>query len=409
MNPFETLRVALRALLRNKMRSFLTVLGIIIGVGAVIAMVAIGEGAKARVEESFASMGSNLLIVMPGSTNASGARGGFGSMPTLTWDDLVAIRREVSSVRYAAAQLRTNAQLMSEDQNWSTSVTGTSPEYFLIRNWKVASGRPLLDSDIETSAKVVLLGQTVVDKLFGASADAVGQIVRIKNIPFEVIGVLEKKGQSAMGQDYDDGAFVPQSTFQSKIQGGLQKFLSGTIFIGATSTEATARAEEQIQSLLRDRHRIGPGMDDDFSVRNLTEMANAQQEGTKTLTTLLASIAAVSLLVGGIGIMNIMLVSVTERTREIGVRMAVGATPFNILLQFLVEALTLATAGGIVGVLIGVFSAGQLASRFGWPMLIRPDIVVISVGFSALVGVVFGLYPAQKASRLDPIDALRYE
>ena len=409
MNPFETLRVALRALLRNKMRSFLTVLGIIIGVGAVIAMVAIGEGAKARVEESFASMGSNLLIVMPGSTNASGARGGFGSMPTLTWDDLQAIRREVSSVRYAAAQLRTNAQLMSEDQNWSTSVTGTSPEYFLIRNWKVASGRLLLDSDIETSAKVVLLGQTVVDKLFGASADAVGQIVRIKNIPFEVIGVLEKKGQSAMGQDYDDGAFVPQSTFQSKIQGGLQKFLSGTIFIGAISTEATARAEEQIESLLRDRHRIGPGMDDDFSVRNLTEMANAQQEGTKTLTTLLASIAAVSLLVGGIGIMNIMLVSVTERTREIGVRMAVGATPFNILLQFLVEALTLATAGGIVGVLLGVFSAGQLASRFGWPMLIRPDIVVISVGFSALVGVVFGLYPAQKASRLDPIDALRYE
>ena len=409
MNPFETLRVALRALLRNKMRSFLTVLGIIIGVGAVIAMVAIGEGAKARVEESFASMGSNLLIVMPGSTNASGARGGFGSMPTLTWDDLRAIRSEVSSVRYAAAQLRSQAQLMSEDQNWSTAVTGTSPEYFLIRNWKVSSGRQLLDSDIETSSKVVLLGQTVVDKLFGPSADAVGQIVRIKNIPFEVIGVLEKKGQSAMGQDYDDGAFVPQSTFQSKIQGGLQKFLSGTIFIGAISTDATARAEEQIGALLRDRHRIGPGMDDDFSVRNLTEMANAQQEGTRTLTTLLASIAAVSLLVGGIGIMNIMLVSVTERTREIGVRMAVGATPFNILMQFLVEALTLATAGGIVGVGIGIFSAGQLASRFGWPMLIRPDIVVISVGFSALVGMVFGLYPAHRASRLDPIDALRYE
>ena len=409
MNPFETLRVALRALLRNKIRSFLTVLGIIIGVGAVIAMVAIGEGAKARVEESFASMGSNLLIVMPGSTNASGARGGFGSMPTLTWDDLRAIRSEVSSVRYAAAQLRSNTQLMSEDQNWSTSTIGTSPEYFLIRNWRVSSGRPLLDSDVETSAKVVLMGQTVVDKLFGPSADAVGQIVRIKNIPFEVIGVLQKKGQSPMGQDYDDGVFVPQTTFQSKIQGGLQKFLSGTIFIGATSTDATARAEEQISALLRDRHRIAAGTDDDFSVRNLTEMANAQQEGTRTLTTLLASIAAVSLLVGGIGIMNIMLVSVTERTREIGVRMAVGATPLNIMLQFLVEALTLAVAGGIVGVGIGVFSAGQLASRFGWPMLIRPDIVVISVGFSALVGVVFGLYPAQKASRLDPIDALRFE
>jgi putative ABC transport system permease protein len=401
--------MAFRALRRNTLRSALTALGIIIGVAAVIAMVAIGEGARARVEQAFSAMGTNVLIVSSGAKTSSGAKAGAGTLPTLTWDDLRAIRSEVSSVRYAAAQLRSQAQLMSEDQNWSTSVTGTSPEYFLIRNWKVASGRQLLDSDIETSSKVVLLGQTVVDKLFGASADAVGQIVRIKNIPFEVIGVLEKKGQSAMGQDYDDGAFVPQSTFQSKIQGGLQKFLSGTIFIGATSTEATARAEEQIQSLLRDRHRIGPGMDDDFSVRNLTEMANAQQEGTRTLTTLLASIAAVSLLVGGIGIMNIMLVSVTERTREIGVRMAVGATPFNILMQFLVEALTLATAGGIVGVGIGIFSAGQLASRFGWPMLIRPDIVIISVGFSALVGMVFGLYPAHRASRLDPIDALRYE
>ena len=408
MIPLETFRVALRALLRNKMRSFLTVLGIIIGVGAVIAMVAIGEGAKAQVEASFASMGSNLLVVLPGSTQSGGARGGFGSLPTLTWDDLAAMRREVPAVRYAAAQLRSSAQLMSDDQNWATSVYGTSPDYFLIRSWRIGRGRPLLDADVESSAKVVLLGATVVDKLYGA-VDPIGQTVRIKNIPFEVIGVLQKKGQSPMGQDYDDGVFVPQTTFQSKIQGGLQKFLSGTIFIGATSTDATARAEEQISALLRDRHRIAAGTDDDFSVRNLTEMANAQQEGTRTLTTLLASIAAVSLLVGGIGIMNIMLVSVTERTREIGVRMAVGATPLNIMLQFLVEALTLAVAGGIVGVGIGVFSAGQLASRFGWPMLIRPDIVVISVGFSALVGVVFGLYPAQKASRLDPIDALRFE
>ena len=409
MIPLETLRVALRALLRNKMRSFLTMLGIIIGVGAVIAMVAIGEGAKARVEESFASMGSNLLIVMPGSTNAGGARGGFGSMPTLTWDDLRAIRGEISTVRYAAAQLRTNAQLQSEDQNWSTTVTGTSPEYFLIRSWRAAAGRSLLDSDIDASAKVVVLGQTVVDKLFGSSADPVGQTIRIKNIPFEVVGVLARKGQSPMGQDYDDGVFVPQTTFASKIQGGLQKFLQGTIFVGATSTDATARAEEQITALLRDRHRIGPGQDDDFSVRNLTEMANAQQEGMKTLTTLLASIAAVSLLVGGIGIMNIMLVSVTERTREIGVRMAVGATPLNILTQFLVEALTLSVVGGLIGIGLGVLGANQLAQKFGWPMLIRPDIVVVSVAFSGFVGVVFGLYPAQKASRLDPIDALRYE
>jgi len=408
MIPLETFRVALRALLRNKLRSFLTVLGIIIGVGAVIAMVAIGEGAKAEVEASFASMGSNLLIVMSGSTKSGGAHGGFGSMPTLTWDDLRAIRNEVPTVRYAAAQLRTSAQLMSEDQNWATQVSGTSPEYFQIRSWKIERGRGLLDSDLDSSAKVVVLGRTVVDKLFGA-VDPLGQTVRIKNIPFEVVGVLAAKGQSAMGQDYDDAAFVPQTTFGTKIQGGLQKFISGTIFIGATSADATQRAESQVANLLRDRHRLQPGAEDDFSIRNLTEMADAQAEGTRTLTTLLASIAGVSLLVGGIGIMNIMLVSVTERTREIGVRMAVGATPLDILLQFLVESLTLAIAGGMVGVALGVFSAGRLAARFGWATLVRPDVVIISVVFSGVVGVVFGLYPARKASRLDPIEALRFE
>jgi putative ABC transport system permease protein len=408
MIPLETFRVALRALLRNKMRSFLTVRGIIIGGGAVIAMVAIGEGAKAEVEASFASMGSNLLIVMSGSTKSGGAHGGFGSMPTLTWDDLRAIRSEVPTVRYAAAQLRSSAQLMSEDQNWATQVSGTSPEYFQIRSWKIEHGRGLLDSDLDASAKVVVLGRTVVDKLFGA-VDPLGQTIRIKNIPFEVVGVLAAKGQSPMGQDYDDAAFVPQTTFGTKIQGGLQKFISGTIFIGATSADATERAESQVANLLRDRHHLQPGAEDDFSIRNLTEMADAQAEGTRTLTTLLASIAGVSLLVGGIGIMNIMLVSVTERTREIGVRMAVGATPLDILLQFLVESLTLAIAGGMVGVALGVFSAGRLAARFGWPMLVRPDVVVISVVFSGVVGVVFGLYPARKASRLDPIDALRFE
>ena len=408
MNLLQTLRVAIRALLINKLRSFLTTLGIIIGVAAVIAMVAIGEGAKAQVEASFASMGSNLLIVLPGSTTSGGARGGFGSMPTLTWDDLRAIQREAPAVRYAAVQLRSNAQLMSDDQNWATQVNGTSPDYFRIRNWKADRGRLLLDSDVESSAKVVVLGQTVVDKLYGA-VDPIGQTVRIKNIPFEVVGVMEKKGQSPVGQDYDDVAFVPQSTFMTKIQGGLQKFISGTIFLGATSTDSTERAEQQVTNLLRDRHHIDNGADDDFSILNLTEMANAQAEGTRTLTMLLASIAGVSLLVGGIGIMNIMLVSVTERTREIGVRMAVGATPGNILLQFLVEALTLAVAGGMVGVALGVFTAGRLAAKFGWPTLVRPDIVVISVCFSGLVGVVFGLYPARKASRLDPIDALRFE
>jgi len=409
MNLLSTLRVALRALLRNKLRSFLTALGIIIGVGAVIAMVAIGEGAKARVEEAFASMGTNLLIVLPGSTTAGGAHGGFGSMPTLSWDDLRAIQTEVPTVRYAAPQLRSNAQILSEDQNWSTQVSGTTPEYFGIRNWPMQRGAAMTQSDVDSSAKVVFLGQTVVDKLYGANADPVGQLVRIKNIPFQVAGVLAKKGQSPMGQDYDDAAFVPVTTFQSKIQGGLQKYLNGTVFVGATSPAATAKAESDITNLLRDRHHVQPGADDDFSIRNLTEMANAQQEGTKTLTTLLASIAAVSLLVGGIGIMNIMLVSVTERTREIGVRMAVGAKGKNILAQFLVEALTLAVMGGLLGVTLGLVAAERLASKFNWPMLIRPDIIVIAVGFSALVGIVFGLYPARKASRLDPIEALRYE
>ncbi len=409
MNPLETLRVAIRALLRNKMRSFLTTLGIIIGVSAVIAMVAIGEGAKARVEQSFASMGSNLLIVLPGTTTAGGMRGGFGSMPTLTWDDLRAIRSEVPTVRYAAAQLRATAQIVSEDQNWSTAVYGTSPDYFAIRNWPVARGDAMSEADAESDSKVVFLGQTVVDKLFSPGEDPVGQVVRIKNIPFEVKGVLEKKGQTPTGQDYDDGAYVPVKTFQTKIQGGLQQYIAGAIFVGAVSPEATARAQVQVTALLRDRHHIQPGNDDDFSIRNLTELASAQEQGTKTLTTLLASIAAVSLLVGGIGIMNIMLVSVTERTREIGVRMAIGARPRDILAQFLVEALTLATAGGFLGIVLGVLFGKVLAARFHWPTLMRPDIIVISVVFSAAVGIIFGLYPAQKASRLDPIEALRFE
>ncbi len=409
MNPIQVLRVAIRALLRNKMRSFLTTLGVIIGVSAVIAMVAIGEGAKARVAESFASMGSNILIVLSGSTTSGGARGGFGSMPTLTWDDLKAIRAECSAVRYAAPQLRSSASVISEDQNWGTSINGVSPEFFSIKDWAVASGSQISQSDIEGGTKVVVLGQTVVEKLYGPSADPVGQTVRIKNFPFQVIGVADRKGQTAMGQDQDDVAFMPYSTFQAKIQGGLQKFIPGIIMVSAASSEDVSRAEKQITNLLRDRHHIAIGGDDDFSIRNLTEMMTAQQEGLNTITSLLASIALVSLLVGGIGIMNIMLVSVTERTREIGIRMAVGARPRDVLAQFLVEALTLSSFGGIAGVLIGIFAANLLANRMGWPVLIRADIIAIAVTFSGLVGVVFGLYPALKASRLDPIDALRFE
>jgi putative ABC transport system permease protein len=409
MNPFQTFRIALRALLRNKMRSFLTTLGVIIGVSAVIAMVAIGEGAKANVESAFSAMGTNLLIVLPGTTTSGGVQGGFGSMPTLTWEDLKAIQTEISSVKRAAPQLRSSSQVMSEDQNWSTTIYGVTPEYFDIRAWPVSDGSKLSSSDVDTGAKVVVLGQTVVDKLFGVNATPIGQSVRIRNTPFQVIGVAAKKGQSPMGQDYDDAVFIPTTTFRSKIQGGLQKYLNGTIMVEAQSQDDLPRAQAAVTNLLRDRHNVEPGADDDFSIRNLAEIASAQQEGTKTMTTLLASIAAVSLVVGGIGIMNIMLVSVTERTREIGLRMAIGARRYQIMAQFLVESLTLSFFGGLLGVGIGVGTAQWLSSKFAWPMLIRPDVIVASVVFSAMIGVVFGLYPAWKASRLDPIDALRYE
>jgi putative ABC transport system permease protein len=401
--------VALRALWRNKLRSFLTTLGIIIGVGAVIAMMAIGAGAKSQVEAAFAAMGTNLLIVLPGSSSQGGVSGGFGSMPTLTWDDLAAIQTEVPTVKRAAPAMRSNQSIIGEELNWSTSVTGTTPEYFEVRSWPVALGTSFTQADVDGGTKVVVLGQTVVDKVFGANANPVGQNVRIRNIPFQVIGVVAKKGQSATGQDYDDAAFIPVTTFGQKIQGGLSKYLTGQIFVEATAANTTTRALTDITALLRERHHIPPSGDDDFSIRNLSEIAGAQQQGTDTMTTLLASVAAVSLLVGGIGIMNIMLVSVTERTREIGVRMALGAKPRNILLQFLIEALMLSIAGGLIGVAIGVGTASWLASRFKWPVLVQPDVIIVSVAFSAFVGVVFGLYPARKASKLDPIEALRFE
>jgi len=402
-------RLAGRALMRNKMRSFLTALGVIIGVGAVIAMVAIGQGAKTRVEKTFEAMGTNMLIVLPGSTSSGGMQGGFGTQPTLTWEDLKAIQSQVPAVRLAAPTLRASVVVQSEDQNWTTSVIGTTAVYAQIRNWPVAKGRKLDDSDVDASAKVVLLGQTVVDKLYGPGADPVGRLVRIKSVPFQVVGVLEKKGQSMMGSDYDDTTLVPYTTFQKKIQGSLGNFIPGAIFVSAVRSDATQRASQQISALLRDRHHLPGGAEDDFSVRNLSEIAGAQQQGTQVLTTLLAAIAAVSLLVGGIGIMNIMLVSVTERTREIGVRMAVGARPGDILSQFLAEALVLSIGGGALGIAFGLAAAFELAARFHWPMVVQPAVIALSVGFSALVGIVFGLYPASKASRLDPIDALRFE
>ncbi len=409
MNIFATLRIAVLALLRNKMRSFLTVLGIIIGVGAVIAMVAIGEGAKAEVQKTFDAMGTNMLVIRSGSSRMGGMRGGAGSQPTLTWDDVEAIRDEARGVARISPSLRQSTSILGDGQNWTSSVEGVATDYFAIRAWSLKYGNFFTDADVASSAKVALLGGTVSDNLFGPAANAVGSIVRINNMPFEVVGVLARKGQSGMGQDSDDVVLIPVSTFASKIQGGLKKFLQGSIYVGATSPAETTVAQRQIEELLRIRHRLRAGAEDDFTVNNLAEIASARQEGTETMTRLLAGIALVSLLVGGIGIMNIMLVSVTERTREIGLRMAIGAKPGDIRLQFVIEAVVLSVIGGAFGVALGVGAAEYMATQYGWATLVQPQIVVISLGFSAVVGIGFGLYPAHKASGLDPIQALRFE
>ncbi|HEY1957097.1 MAG TPA: ABC transporter permease [Polyangiaceae bacterium] len=388
----------------------MTTLGVVIGVGAVIAMMAIGSGAKAQVEAAFAAMGTDLLIVLPGSTSAGGVHGGFGSMPTLTWDDLAAIQDhdQVGTVKAAAPVLRASLPIVTEDQNWTTSVSGTTPEYFDVRNWPAAQGTLFTQQDVDGKTKSLVIGATVAEKLYGASSAPVGQSVRIGTSSYRITAVLSRKGQSPGGQDYDDAAFIPVTTFGQNVQGGLKKYLAGTIYVQAMPGE-TERAEKDITTLLRDRHHLAQGADDDFSIRNLSEIAGAREEGTKTMTTLLASVAAVSLLVGGIGIMNIMLVSVTERTREIGVRMALGAKPFDVLSQFLAEALSLSMMGGLLGIAFGLGTSAWLAERFKWPVLVQPDVIAVAVAFSAFVGVAFGMYPAWKASKLDPIDALRYE
>jgi putative ABC transport system permease protein len=409
MSLVQTLLIAWQALLRNKTRSFLTMLGIIIGVFAVIATVAVGEGAQAVVQSAFSSMGSNMLVVISGASKQGGAFGGFGTLPTITWDDVKAIHREVPTVRFVSAILHTNAQLQSEDRNWSTGINGVSPEYFDIRDWPTTSGARFTQSDVDTGMKVTVLGQTVVDHLYGPNAKPVGQAVRIKGVPFQVVGILARKGQSMQGQDSDDAVFIPDSTFQSKIQGGLQKYVQGTVMVGAVSQSATQPAQRQITALLRDRHHLQPDTDEDFSIRDLTEITGAVTAGTTALAALLAAVAAISLLVGGIGIMNIMLVSVTERTREIGLRMAVGAKELNILAQFLAESVVLSLAGGSVGILLGFATAKAVAFRFGMAAPVTFEVVAIAVGFSAAVGICFGMYPARKASRMDPIAALRFE
>jgi putative ABC transport system permease protein len=409
LSPVETVRISLRALLRNKLRSFLTTLGVIIGVGAVVTMTTIGAGAKARIEETFSSMGSNMLVVRSGSSRQGGMRGGAGTQPTLTWEDLEAVSKEIPSVAYVAPVLGRAAQVMAEGQNWGTLVQGTTPAYFTIRSWGISTGSFFGQDDINGASKVAVIGKTVADNLFGPYTNPIGQIVRVNQVPFEIVGIAASKGQSGFGSDNDDVLFVPVTTFRSRLSGDLDKFLNGTIYVGAQSKEAMGSVQAEIESLLRRRHRIRPGEDDDFSVRNLAEAAAAQQEGAQIMTSLLAGIALVSLIVGGIGIMNIMLVSVTERTREIGLRMAVGAKPRHILLQFMVEAVSLSMLGGLIGVGLGVAGAAAIASRFAWPTVVDPGSALLALASSAIVGIGFGLYPAYQASRLDPIHALRYE
>jgi putative ABC transport system permease protein len=405
MDLLAILKIAIRALTRNKMRSLLTMLGIIIGVGAVIATVGVGQGAQQQVQEQIAAMGTNVIFVSAGSVNSAGLRLGSGATKTLIYDDMQAILREVPTISMAAPSSGASAQIVYENQNWNTRATGTEPQYFQIRTWDFARGSSFTQDDVTRSANVVVLGATVQQNLFG-NTDPIGQTVRIGNLPFRVVGVLASKGQSGIGQDQDDAIYVPITTLQKKITG--QNWLQN-IIASATSQPASYAAQTEITRLLRDRHRIRPGQDDDFSVRNLADVAQLADQSSKVMTLLLASIAGVSLIVGGIGIMNIMLVSVTERTREIGIRIAIGATESDVLRQFLSESVVLSLAGGIIGILFGVASSITITKVLGWHILISALAVMAAVVFSMAVGMFFGFYPARKAARLDPIEALRFE
>jgi putative ABC transport system permease protein len=406
MDLLAIIRIAMRALARNKMRSVLTMMGIIIGVGAVIAMLGVGQGARQTMQEQIQAMGSNLLFVGAGTVTRSGMHLGWGSTKTLVYDDMLAILRECPAAHAAAPGTTANAQVVFGNDNWATHLNGTEPQYFDIRNWPFQEGSGFTQDDVTMAANVAVIGETVRKNLFGAT-DPVGQTLRVNNLPFRVTGVLTPKGMSAaMSDDQDDIILVPLTTMQKKITG--QPWLRW-IMVSAVSRQGSYAAQDQITGLLRDRHRIRPGADDDFSVRNLADMADVADEAGRVMTLLLASIASVSLIVGGIGIMNIMLVSVTERTREIGVRMAIGATEGNVQQQFLVEAVVLSLMGGTIGILFGVGASYLITKTLGWPVLISPIVIVVAVLFSMAVGVFFGFYPARKAAQLDPIEALRYE
>jgi putative ABC transport system permease protein len=401
-------RIALRALMVNKMRSTLTMLGIIIGVGAVIAMVAVGSGAKKQIAEQIASMGSNMLIVLSGSSTSGGLRFGSGTVPTLTVDDAKAMLSEIPSIKYVAPSLSGVAQVVFGNQNWSTVVNGTTPEILEIRDWPLSSGRPFTQQDIDGATKVCLLGKTIVDILFGG-IDPIDQVIRIKNVPFTVIGVLAPKGQSTRGQDQDDTIIIPLTTAQKRLFGMQFPGMVRMMLVQARGPEVMQEVEIQMNDLLRQRHRIQPNQDNDFTVRNLTEIMSTAEQSASVMSLLLGAIASISLIVGGIGIMNIMLVSVTERTREIGIRIAVGAKGRDILLQFLIESLVLSLIGGTVGIGIGVAGTLVLSSFTQWPILFSINAILLAFLFSGSVGVFFGFYPARKASMLNPIEALRYE
>jgi putative ABC transport system permease protein len=403
--------MAVRGFSRHRLRALLTALGIIIGVGAFITMVAIGSGASAKVSAQIASMGTNMLIASGGTSNAGGVRGGSGTASAaLTDDDVDAIARNVPQVRYVAPLVTTNAQVVYGGANWATSITGTNADYLDIRGWRVETGELFTNQDIASAAKVCVLGRTVADQLFGGD-DPVGEFVRVRALSCQVLGVLAVKGQNQMGQDQDDVVLMPYTTVRRKLfnSGAAQANAVSRILMGATSAGATQPAMRAVQEVLRQRHRTTEGDPEDPTVRDLSEYAKVAEETTRTTTLLLASIAAVSLVVGGIGIMNIMLVSVTERTREIGIRMAIGARGRDILLQFLLEAIVLTAAGGAIGMAMGTIAARLLANAMGWPALLGVQSYVMSFAFSTIVGVLFGFYPALRASRLDPIEALRYE